>query len=162
MTDPGVLLVHLLIVVVGARLAAELAERAGQPAVVFEILAGVRIGPSVLNLVGHNEVLIFFAEIGAILLLLQIGMEMNMRDLAKVGGTALRVAAIGIAGPMLAGYLLMTMTGMTPPVALFLAAGITATSVGITARVFGDLKMLPVRRQEPCWELRSPMMWRAC
>lgn len=140
--DSDTVLFHLAVVIVAARIAAELAERFSLPAVVLEILAGVLIGPSVFALVSESEALGFFGEVGAILLLLEVGMQMNLRDLAKVGGSALRVAGIGIFVPMMLAYVLLTALGLDQLVALFLAAGITATSVGITARVFGDLRML--------------------
>jgi Kef-type K+ transport system membrane component KefB/glycine cleavage system regulatory protein len=140
--ESSLIIFHLLIVLAASRLAAELAERLGLPAVVVEILAGVMIGPSILNLVGHDDVMTFLGELGAILLLLEVGMQMNLVDLMKVGGSAVRVALIGIATPMALGFVLLRMIGVDQMTSLFLAAGITATSVGITARVFGDLRML--------------------
>lgn len=140
--DFNAILLQLAILIIAARVAAELSERFGLPAVVLEILTGVLIGPSVLGLVGTGDVLEFFGEVGAILLLLEVGMQMNLADLARVGGSALRVAAIGIVVPMGLGFVLLSALGLDSLVALFLAAGITATSVGITARVFGDLRIL--------------------
>ena len=68
------------------RLAAEVSERIGIPAVVGEIVAGIIVGPSVLGLVGQgDEVLRTLGEIGVILLLLEVGMEMDLRELGKVG-----------------------------------------------------------------------------
>ena len=81
--DVTQVLVHVAIVLVAAKAAAELSERVGVPAVVGEILAGVLIGPSVLGLVGPDEVLRFLGELGVILLLLDVGMEMDLRELAR-------------------------------------------------------------------------------
>lgn len=76
--DVGSVLVDILIILIAAKAAAEIAERIGIPAVVAEIVAGVLVGPSVLDLVGTNETLVVLAEIGVILLLLQVGLEMNL------------------------------------------------------------------------------------
>jgi Kef-type K+ transport system membrane component KefB/glycine cleavage system regulatory protein len=140
--DAGSTLFHVLVVLVASRVAAEVAERIRQPAVVIEILAGLLIGPSVFALVDSGEVLTFLGELGAILLLFEVGMQMDLKDLSRVGSGALRVAAIGVIVPMALAYPVLSALGLERMPALFIAAGITATSVGITARVFGDLKML--------------------
>src|SRR5262245_3493018 len=80
----GVLL-DILVVLIAAKVAAEIAERVNVPAVVGEIVAGVIVGPSVLGFVEPNETLAVLAELGVILLLLAVGMEMDLRDLGAVG-----------------------------------------------------------------------------
>jgi Kef-type K+ transport system membrane component KefB len=75
-------LFDILVVLVAAKLAAEISERIGVPAVVGEIVAGVLIGPSVLGIVGgSDDVLRTLGEIGVILLLLQVGLEMDLKEL---------------------------------------------------------------------------------
>ena len=138
----GKVLLDILVVLVAAKLAAEISQRIGIPAVVGEILAGMLIGPSLLGFVGHNETLVVLGELGVILLLFGVGMEMNLRDLAAVGRTSLLVAVIGVVVPMASGFGVATMLGETSNTALFLGAALTATSVGITARVFSDLRAL--------------------
>lgn len=138
----GDTLLNILIVLVAAKVAAEGAERIGLPAVVGEILAGLVIGPSVLGLVGHDEVLHTLGELGVILLLLQVGLELDLADLGAVGRASLLVAVAGIALPFAAGYGVMVAFGEGGNTAVFVGAALTATSVGITARVFGDLKAL--------------------
>ena len=111
------------------------------------------IGPSVLGLVGgDDEVLRVLGELGVILLLLDVGLEMDIGELTAVGRAALsgghrgRDPAHG-----------RRHGGGTRPwawqtnEALFVGAALTATSVGITARVFGDLRIWPRRKREPCW-----------
>src|SRR5690606_8332513 len=85
-------LVDILVVLLAAKVAAELAERARVPAVVGEILAGIVIGPSVLGLVGHDITLEVLAELGVILLLLEVGLELSIGDLRSVGRSSLAVA----------------------------------------------------------------------
>jgi Kef-type K+ transport system membrane component KefB/glycine cleavage system regulatory protein len=144
--DLARLLLDLLIVIGAAKLAAEVAERLRVPAVLGEILAGVLIGPSVLGwveLTGSRGVsLSMLAEIGVLLLLLQVGMEMDLRELSKVGTASLSVALIGVVVPFATGAGVALMFGLETNTAVFIGAALTATSVGITARVFGDLRAL--------------------
>jgi Kef-type K+ transport system membrane component KefB/predicted amino acid-binding ACT domain protein len=136
------LLLRLAAVLAAARLAAEVAERLRQPAVLAEIAAGVLLGPSVLGVVRRDDVLSALAELGAILLLFEVGMHMRLGDLRRVGASSLRVALIGVALPMAAAYPVARGFGLGARPALFLAGALTATSVGITARVFADLRVL--------------------
>lgn len=138
----GDALVHILLVLVAAKVAAEVAERLGVPAVAAEIVAGIAIGPSALGLVHGDEVLHALGEIGVILLLLQVGMEMDLGELRAVGRASLAVAVIGVAVPFVLGFGAASMLGHGGSTAVFLGAALTATSVGITARVFGDLRAL--------------------
>ena len=104
------------------------------------------IGPSVLGLVevtGDRGVSIaVIAEIGVLLLLLQVGMEMDIGELSKVGKASLLVAVVGVALPFAGGAIAGVALGYPAKTAIFLGAALTATSVGITARVFGDLRAL--------------------
>lgn len=135
-------LLDILVLLVAAKVAAEIAERLKVPAVVGEIVAGVLIGPSVLGLVGHSEVLATLAELGVILLLLEVGMEMNLGELRAVGRASLLVATVGVVVPMATGFGISEVFGYDVNTALFLGAALAATSVGITARVFSDLRAL--------------------
>ncbi len=136
-------LLDILVVLVAAKIAAEGADRLGVPAVVGEIVAGVLIGPSVLGLVGGDgEVLRVLAELGVILLLLDVGLEMDIGELTAVGRAALSVAVLGVVLPLASGMGTAMALGMDVNEALFVGAALTATSVGITARVFGDLRIL--------------------
>ncbi len=135
-------LLDILIVLIAAKVAAEVAERVGFPPVVAEILAGVAIGPSALDLVGTEQTLRVLGEIGVILLLLQVGMEMDLAELGAVGRASVMVAVVGVAVPMAAGFGVSEIFGYDAKTALFLGAALAATSVGITARVFSDLRAL--------------------
>ena len=135
-------IVDLLLVLLFAKLASELAERINMPGVLGEILAGIIVGPSLLGWVHDGEVLAFLGELGVILLLLGVGMEMDLGELGKVGKAAMSVAVVGVVVPFAAGYGAGLALGFDGTEALFVGAALTATSVGITARVFGDLKAL--------------------
>lgn len=127
----------------GAKLCGELAERVGQPAVLGELLAGVLLGPSVLGVVNPDlPVVHIMAEIGVVILLFEIGLETDLRRLLSLGGTAATVALVGVALPFGLGLATERLLGLDPLPALVAAAALTATSVGITARVLSDLGRL--------------------
>ena len=132
----------ILMVLIAAQVAAELSPRLGIPTVVGEILAGFLVGPSLLGVVDPTLVLEVLAELGVILLLVEVGMQMDLADLRAVGGSALSVALLGVAAPLVGGVAVMSALGAEFGIALFLGASLTATSVGITARVFRELRMV--------------------
>lgn len=125
-----------------AKLAGEGMERLGQTAVLGELLAGVIIGPGGLNVVEASETLLVLAEIGVVILLFEIGLESDLTELLRAGAQSTVVALVGIACPLVLGYGLAIAWGKTPVVAIFIGATLTATSVGITARVLSDLGRL--------------------
>ncbi|MEP7328930.1 MAG: cation:proton antiporter [Betaproteobacteria bacterium] len=142
--------------------AAGLVERIGQPAVLGELLIGVVIGN--LALLGlptsftamtgalvDNEILRFLAEFGVVILLFQIGLESDVATMSKVGVPALLVACVGVAIPFALGTYVVG-PWLLPELSfnghLFLGATLTATSVGITGRVFQDLNVLRSREAQ--------------
>ncbi|HEY3669708.1 MAG TPA: cation:proton antiporter [Acidimicrobiia bacterium] len=140
--DVTAVLLDILIVLVAAKVAVEIAERINVPAVVAEIVAGMIIGPSVLSLVGSEQTLKVLGELGVILLLLGVGMEMDIGELGAVGRAAMSVAVVGVVVPMVGGFAVATALGHDSNQSLFIGAALAATSVGITARVFSDLRAL--------------------
>jgi Kef-type K+ transport system membrane component KefB len=136
----------LIAILVSAKVLGELAERIGQPAVLGELLAGVLLGVSVLGILDPGtEVIHLLAEVGVVLLLFQIGLETNLGSLLKVGGASAAVALVGVVLPFVSGYAVASALGMDTLPAIVAGAALTATSVGITARVLSDLGRL----QEP-------------
>jgi Kef-type K+ transport system membrane component KefB len=140
----------LALILLAAKILGELAERIGQPAVLGELLAGVLLGGSVLGVVPAGgpeaELVHVLAELGVILLLFEIGLETDLREMFRVGPPALAVALIGIALPFALGFLFWRYaphaasgSGDLVTAAVFIGATLTATSVGITARVLSDL-----------------------
>lgn len=136
----------LIVILASAKLLGELAERIGQPAVLGELIAGVLVGGSVLGLVDPGvESIHLLAEIGVIILLFEIGLETDLRQLLKVGGASTMVALVGVVVPFVLGYAVAVGLGIAQLPAIVFGAALTATSVGITARVLSDLGRL----QEP-------------
>ena len=136
------LLLGLVVVWLAAKLFGEAMARFGQPAVLGELLAGVIVGPGVLGLVHESAVLHALAELGVLVLLLEVGLESDIGDLLRAGLQATLVALVGVVVPFAAGYGIMHWLGQEPLVAVFVGATLTATSVGITARVLADLGRL--------------------
>jgi Kef-type K+ transport system membrane component KefB len=144
----------LAAMLVAAKLLGELAERIGQPAVLGELIAGVLLGGSVLGLVPTDgaaaEVIHVLAELGVVLLLFEIGLETDLREMFRVGTASLAVATVGVVLPFVFGfvywaYVPHAASGGTTDLttaAIFVGATLTATSVGITARVLSDLNRM--------------------
>jgi Kef-type K+ transport system membrane component KefB len=133
-------LIALIAIFAAAKLFGELAERIGQPAVLGEMVGGIVVGVSGLHLVdAHDPILHILSELGVILLLFLIGLETDLRRLLSVGGASSSVALVGVAVPFAAGYGVGWLLDYPTTVAIFLGAALTATSVGITARVLSDL-----------------------
>ncbi|HSU59443.1 MAG TPA: cation:proton antiporter, partial [Bryobacteraceae bacterium] len=128
----------LLLVFGTAKVFAEICERLGQPGIVGEILAGVLLGPSILNWVKPDQVLIALAEMGAMFLLFRVGLEVRASELLRVGKTALLVAVLGVALPFFAGWIILALFGANRIEAIFVGAAMVATSVGITAQVLAS------------------------
>lgn len=136
------LLVTLFVMFVAAKLAAELFERLKQPTVPGEIIAGIIIGPSVLGLVAPTILTNALSEIGVIFLLFLVGLQTRPKDIFKVGVRATAVAVFGVIVPFVAGYFFSRAYGMPGIEAIFIGAAMVATSVGITARVLGQMGLL--------------------
>ncbi|MBM3796988.1 MAG: cation:proton antiporter [Acidobacteria bacterium] len=120
----------------------EFCERIGISSVVGQILAGVILGPGLLNYVQPNELLGVLAELGVMFLLFQVGLEVKASELVKVGGTATLTAVLGVAVPFVLGYAICTAWGSTSIEATFAGAAMVATSVGITAKVLAAQGLL--------------------
>lgn len=141
------ILFDLLIILAAAKIMGELFERLKQPVVIGEILAGVLLGPYVFGLISPSHVETFhvyqiLAEVGVIILLFTIGLHTKVDEMLSVGRTSSMVAVLGVILPFFFGYLYTLTSEHTTVEAMFIGAAMVATSVGITARVFADLKIL--------------------
>lgn len=137
----------LAVILAAAKLFGHLATRLGQPSVLGELIVGVMLGN--LRLIGlpgldawtSNTTLDTFAQLGVLILLFQVGLESTVRDMVKVGGVATAVAVLGVITPFALGWGVgaWLLPGQSAYAHAFLGATLTATSVGITARVLKDL-----------------------
>ena len=151
--------IALACILIASKIFGEIAERIKQPSVLGELIAGVILGSSVLAIVpsisgeaGYNTFHLL-SEVGVAILLFEIGLETDLGDLLRVGPTSTIVAAIGVVAPFVLGFgsiLAFEHFGMlgeinpayTTIIAITVGATLTATSVGITARVFSDMNRL--------------------
>lgn len=135
-------LFQLFVLLAATKIGDEVFKRLGQPTLVGEILAGVIVGPALLGWYAITPETELFAQIGAVLLLFEVGVHTRVGDLVRVGGTALLVAILGVVLPFVGGFVAATALGLPITGSVFLAAALTATSVGITSRALDHLGAL--------------------
>lgn len=141
------LLLVLAALLVTAKLLGALAQRFGQPAVLGELVAGVLLGGSVFGLLDPSQPVIHaLSELGVIVLLFEIGLHTDLRSMAKVAGAATTVGIVGVVIPFALGYFAVSsILGLEQVPALVCAAALTATSIGISARVLSDIGQLKTK-----------------
>jgi Kef-type K+ transport system membrane component KefB len=146
--DPiAFVLLTLAIILAAARLGGSIAERVGQTAVLGELLVGVVLGnvPGFVHgwsqQVRDDSLIGMLAGMGAVVLLFEVGLESTLREMLRVGIRSLVVAVLGVIAPWVLGFLVgrLVLPEHSVYVHVFLGATLTATSVGITARVLRDL-----------------------
>ena len=139
---PVGILAGLFILFVAAKAGEELARRLGQPAVIGELLGGFLVGPNALALVMPGESAEVLAEIGVVILLFAVGLEVRIDDLLSVGRPAVLTAVIAMVLPIGAGVAMGLLIGESVPTAAFIGLALAATSIGITSRVLSDMGVL--------------------
>ena len=143
------ILKDLAIIFIFAKVAGLLARRIKAPMVVGEIIAGLIIGPCLLNIVKPTDFISQMAEIGVILIMFSAGLETNLQELKKSGFAACMIACVGVFVPLVGGSLLyMCIYGFSEFgsdeffKAVFIGCIMTATSVGITVEVLKEMGKL--------------------
>jgi len=152
-SDPiAPVILGLIVILLAAKLGGEIFEKLNQPAVLGELIFGIIIGNLALLSGGafsfghllEAEAIDIMARLGVMILLFQVGLESNIKEMMKVGISSFIVAIIGVVAPMVLGYYVSSW--IIPEAGfnahLFIGATLTATSVGITARVLKDLNKL--------------------
>jgi Kef-type K+ transport system membrane component KefB len=136
-------LAALVATLIATKLFGELAQRIKQPAVLGELLAGIVLGRSLIGLLDpHDPVIHALGELGVLVLLFEIGLHTDLRSLARVGKSAVAVGLVGVAVPFALGDLAARQLGLGTVPAIVASAALTATSIGISARVLADLGQL--------------------
>ncbi|MBQ7261535.1 MAG: cation:proton antiporter [Lachnospiraceae bacterium] len=142
-------LLDLAILIFSAKALGLLAKRLGAPQVVGEIVAGLAVGPAVLNIVQMTEPIEIFAEMGVILLMFSTGLGTDLKQLIRSGPKALFIAFMGVLVPLLGGiFIYGIFNGFSAPPseqfysAMFMGTIITATSVSITVAVLQEMGKL--------------------
>jgi Kef-type K+ transport system membrane component KefB len=117
-----------------------IASRINQSAIVWEILLGIAIGPSLLGFITYTESVQSFAQLGAVVLLFVIGLEFELKDIFNVKYGI--IAFIGVIIPWVGGYFLAILFGFNFTSSVFVGTALTATSVAITANVLKEMGKL--------------------
>ncbi len=154
--DFGSILLSLVIILMAAKIGGDLCERVKQPAVLGELVFGVILGNIYLlgfggfEQIKHHISIEILAEIGVIILLFEVGLETSIKEMLSVGLVSFLVAILGVVTPFLLGWGVSVwfLPEASIYVHIFIGATLTATSVGITARVLSDMGRLRYRESK--------------
>src|SRR5512138_1312519 len=143
----------LVIILVAAKLSAYLSTRLHQPAVLGEILVGLLLGPSVLDILHlpllantHlGETIHELGELGVLMLMFLAGLELHLSELANNLKVSMLAGTLGVAVPVILGWGLGLLLGLDPQPAVYLGLTLGATSVSISAQTLMELRVLKSR-----------------
>ncbi|MEW5821402.1 MAG: cation:proton antiporter [Cyanobacteriota bacterium] len=141
-------LYYLVLILFFAKVFGEISQFFGQPPVLGELLAGIILGPGALGLIQdisifeHNNFFYLLAEVGILLLLFEVGLETDLSELVKVGKKSLIIGITGIILPFTFAFLFCYSIGESTMESIMIGAALTATSIGITSKIFEELKIL--------------------
>ena len=137
------LIESLLLLLIVSRIAGEIAERYGQPAMLGEIAAGVLVGPSLLNYLQLTPAIKTIAELGVLLLVFHAGLEMDLPSLRRAfHGKGLWVGIMGFLIPVALGTLLGLAFGFDHMRIIFISLCIAITALPVSVRILMDLGKL--------------------
>ena len=147
------LVLALTAIILAAKAASWISIRLGQPSVLGELLVGILLGPTLLDLThlpfmtnNHlTEVLIELGELGVLLLMFIAGLELHLSELARNTKVSALAGVLGVVLPVTLGWGSGTLFGFNPNNAMFLGIVLGATSVSISAQTLIELKMLRTR-----------------
>ena len=153
MTEFLQLALALVILIAAAKLGGYISLRLGQPSVLGELIAGLILGPSVLDTLHHtpftsphlDETIALLAEMGVLLLMFLAGLELHIKDLVKSGRVAALAGTLGVVFPVVMGFAVGSIFGMATLPALFIGLVLAATSVSISAQTLMELRVLRSR-----------------
>ena len=117
-----------------------IASKINQSAIVWEILVGIAIGPSLLGLITYTDSVQIFAQLGAVVLLFVVGLEFNIKDVFNLKYGI--IALIGVIVPWFGGFFLAEFFGYDFISSVFVGTALTATSIAITANVLREMGKL--------------------
>jgi Kef-type K+ transport system membrane component KefB len=150
MSDFLQLITIMIIILVAAKLFGYLSTKLHQPAVLGELLIGVVLGPTLLNIthlpfITSDTIPVIISDlgqIGVLLLMFLAGLELHLKDLASNSKVAAISSVLGVALPVVLGFFAGKAFGMVPDESLFLGLAMGATSVSISAQVLIEMKLL--------------------
>ena len=143
------------IIIIAAKAGGYLSVRLNQPSVLGELLAGLILGPTLLDMLNAwpifsadehlGEVIIFMAELGVLLLMMLAGLELHLSELIKSGKVSMLAGGLGVAIPLGLGWGVASFFGVKSTEALFIGLALAATSVSISAQTLMELNVLKSR-----------------
>ena len=136
---------NLLLVLLAGWLSGLLAARLGYPSILGELIAGVVLGPPLLGLLHGSEALMVLADLGVLLMMFYIGMEISPKELAKASWTGFLAAVGGFALPAVLGYSVGLSFGAPPGAALVIGLVAGVTALATKSRALLDLNILDTR-----------------
>jgi len=147
------LFLALAVLIAVAKVTGSLTARLGQPAVLGELLAGLLMGPTFLDLLGQpllageqlRDVVHALGQIGVLFLMFAAGLEVELTELRRSGQPALLAGVLGVVVPILLGLALALAFGLPQTEAIFLGITLSATSVSISAQTLLELGRLRTR-----------------
>jgi Kef-type K+ transport system membrane component KefB len=147
------LAIALVVLISAAKIGGLLSSRIGQPAVLGELLMGILLGPSVLNVLDlpyftdpHlHEAIHQMAEVGVLMLMFLAGLDLHLPDLLRSAKVASLAGTLGVIIPLALGTLVGVLFSMEIQPAIFLGLILSATSVSISAQTLMELKVLRSR-----------------
>lgn len=137
-------ILDLILILIATNLGGLISSKLKQPGVLGQILAGLIIGPAILNLVGQTEFIANFAEIGVILLMFMAGMETNIEEMKESAGSSSMIALGGMITPFAFGFISIKLLFSDESVyqAIYLGVILTATSISITVQTLREMHKL--------------------
>ena len=139
-------ILQVFVIFVAAKAAAEVFVRLDLPAIAGELLVGVLIGPHVAGLIELNDSILTLSELGIVVLLFTVGLETPLSELLSVGRAALLTSLAGILVALGTGVLVMLAFGHRLDESILVGTALSASSVGVGARVFQDLGLVTTRQ----------------
>jgi Kef-type K+ transport system membrane component KefB len=137
------LIVAILFLLIVSRVAAELAERFGQPAMIGEIVAGLILGPALLGLIHQSPELTAIADIGLLMLVLLAGTEISLEQLVDAfSGRNLWISIMGFVVPFAMGLGLGVALGLDANRTIFVGLCISITALPVSIRILRDIGRL--------------------
>ena len=138
-------ILNLLFVLAAALVAGRIAARMGYPSIFGELMVGILLGPPLLGWLEGSEALSVLAEVGVLLMMLYIGMEINPEELFKASWAGILAAIGGFITPFVLAYLVVVAFGGSPAAGLFVGIAAGVTSLATKSRILADLKLLDTR-----------------
>lgn len=138
-------ILNLLCVLLAAWIGGAAARRVGYPSILGELVIGIILGPGLLGFLEYTETIKVLAEVGIMLLMVYIGIEIDFKDLKKASWPGLMASIGGFVVPFILGYYTTIFFGGNAMAGLFVGMAVGVTSLATKSRILVDLKLLNTR-----------------